>query len=150
MFTGKERLTSRFWRFRRAIAYYFFVQVTNKKKGGVVDIDEVKSLTTEDFMRIYDVKWAKHDGDKGWVRSEFVNRLLGREIRHTVTEEDAMAAASVVETAFDAVGVTSEFDKLMVLIADVLGWPLSMLTYKKLKVITNRPSISSFPPAVVK
>jgi len=30
-------------------------------------------------------------------------------------------------------------------LAGVLNWPLEMLTYKKLKVITNRPRLEDFP-----
>lgn len=133
----------------RAIANFFFKQVSgkNNQKLEVKDLDD---LTTDVFMSVYDPGWKRRVGENSWVKSEFVNRLLSRGIKDRVSEQDSLKAADVVQSAFDAVGITSEFDKFMVLLSEVLGWPLDMLTYKKLKVIQNRPTIKDFPAEVIK
>lgn len=141
----------------RAVAYFFFQQLAKGKPS--VTLDTVGTMTTEQFMRVYDPKWVRRSGrgDEGgeegggaskWARSEFTNRLLKRGASATVTENDVLAAADVVESSFDAVGVTAHFDALMVQIAELLGWPLQWLTYKKLKVITDRPQVADFSQAL--
>jgi len=46
-----------------------------------------------------------------------------------------------MDNAFDLVGVTEDFDSVMVLIGHRLGWPLEHMTYVKQKVIEDRPSL---------
>ena len=49
----------------------------------------------------------------------------------------------------DVIGTTEAFDDFMIMLALRMNWPLSMVTYKRLKTVLGRPKVSDHPPSVL-
>ena len=49
----------------------------------------------------------------------------------------------------DVIGTTENFDDLMIALALRMNWPLSMVTYKRLKTVLGRPKVDDHPSAVL-
>ena len=86
-------------------------------------------------------------GNCSALRVDAKGYLWGSDVK-TPYASPARAIANLER--FALVGVTDHYDEFMIGLAHTMGWPLAAVTYKRLKVVLNRPSVGSHHRSVLR
>ena len=126
-----------------------------------VTITILREPVDKSLARFYFQASRDDYGSKAGVAVPLVNYVIQCQNRHLpkpkqcpneyleVLGQGNLKRAEAALARVDVIGSTESFDDFMISIALRMNWPLSMVTYKRLKTVLGRPKVSDHPQAVL-